>query len=91
MPPLDPPPPPSPIFTRFSVLRLFLFPGVMHVMRGEHLGDIEVTKRETTKTLKAVRLNEYKNCFSQWQQCWQRFINAEGDYFKGNNVKLDVE
>jgi len=34
--------------------------------------------------LRAIRQQEFKNCFQQWQHRWEQCTVAQGVYFEGN-------
>jgi len=34
------------------------------------------------KVMKTLTWNEFQNCFRSWISCWNRCINAKGDYFE---------
>jgi hypothetical protein len=56
----------------------FLFPKVKTVMRGEHFGDVENIKRETTRLLKNLTSQDMQNCFLEWKKCWAKCIHLGG-------------
>jgi len=36
------------------------------------------------ETLKAITLQEFQNCFEQWEKRWDKFIDSQGEYFEGD-------
>jgi hypothetical protein len=56
----------------------FLFPKVKTIMRGEHFGDAENIKRETTRLLKNLTLQDMQHCFLQWKKRWAKCIHSGG-------------
>jgi hypothetical protein len=45
-----------------------LFPKVKTIMRGEHFGDVENIKRETTRFVKNLTSQDMQQCFLQWKK-----------------------
>ena len=45
---------------------------------------MEEVKQKTTETLKGIKIDEFKNCFEQWEKCLNRRIASNGEYFEGD-------
>jgi len=39
---------------------------------------------KTTDALKAITLQEFQNCFEQWEKRWDNCIDCQGEYFEGD-------
>ena len=59
-----PPPPYSPDLAPSD---FFLFPRMKRDLKGKHFQNVEEVRKKTTKTLKAITLQEFQNCFEQWK------------------------
>ena len=57
-----PPYPPS-----LALSNLFLFSQKEKVLSGKHFVAVEEVGQETAETLKAMKIDEFKNCFVQWK------------------------
>ena len=45
-----------------------LFPGMKKVLKGKHFADVEEKKQKTAEALKGIKMDEFKNCFDQWEK-----------------------
>jgi hypothetical protein len=69
----------------------FLFPKVKTIMRGEHFGDVENIKCETTRLLKNLTLQDMQKCFLQWKKHWAKCIQLGGGVIRlSYHALLDV-
>ena len=41
------------------------------VLKGKHFADMEEVKHKTTEALKGLKIDEFKNCFEQWEKMTQ--------------------
>ena len=39
------------------------------VLTGKHFADVGEVKQKTAEALKDIKIDEFKNCFEQWQKC----------------------
>jgi hypothetical protein len=42
-----------------------------------------VIEAELQAVLNTLTEHDFQDAFKIWQQCWERCIHAEGDYFEG--------
>ena len=45
----------------------FLFPKIKEILKGRHFDDI---RSNTTAALKAIKQNQFQNCFEGWTRRW---------------------
>jgi hypothetical protein len=65
----------------------FLFPKVK-MMQGEHFGEVENIKRETTRLLKNLISQDMQHYFLQLKKRWAMCIHSVGEYFEGDHVPI---
>jgi hypothetical protein len=44
-----------------------------------------------TRQMRAVKKSDYQRCFHQWQEHWNKCIQAEGHYFEGDKTQLAIK
>jgi hypothetical protein len=66
---------------------LFLFPKLKHSLNGTHFQSTEDIQRKTTDLLKGFTQNDFQKCFHTWKERMQHCIEAQGNYFEGNNLQ----
>jgi histone-lysine N-methyltransferase SETMAR len=44
---------------------VFLFPKIKEILKGRHSDDIDDIRSNTTTALKAIRQNQFQNCFGR--------------------------
>ena len=64
----------------------FLFLKVKSCLKGTHFTSVEEVQAKTENLLKDLPKTSFHNCYQQWQHRMQKCVNAEGDYFEGDNV-----
>ena len=64
----------------------FLFPQLMKTVKGRQFDDFEEIEANATRQMRAVTKSDYQRCFHQWQERWNKCIQAQGHYFKGNKT-----
>lgn len=77
--PVLPHPPYSP---DLSPPDFFLFPLVKRKLKGRRFDSIEAIQKAVTAELNAIPADEFKKCFLQWKDRYQRCIDAQGSYFE---------
>jgi len=45
---------------------------------------IEEIQAESQQVLNTLTPADFNGCFQKWQNCWDRCIQAQGDYFEGD-------
>ena len=62
----------------------FLFPRMKKVLKGKYLAKVEEVKQKIAKSLKGIKIDEFKNCLEQWQKSLDRCIASNGEYLEGD-------
>jgi hypothetical protein len=65
---------------------LFLFPKLKHSLKEAQFQSIEDIQRKTTDLL-SVHTNDFQKCFHAWKERMQHCIEAQGNYFEGDNLQ----
>jgi hypothetical protein len=65
----------------------FLFPKLKNSLKGTHFQSIEDIQRKTTDLLKGFTQNDFQKCFRAWKESMQHCIEAQGNYFEGDNLQ----
>jgi hypothetical protein len=81
--PLLPQPPYSPDLVQFD---FFLFPKLKKTMKGRRFDYTEDTQANTTRQPRAITKSDYQRYFRQWQERWNKCIQAQGHYFEGDKT-----
>jgi len=51
------------------------------------VADLITLKRfKPARQLRAIKKSDYRRCFRQWQECWNKCIQAQGHYFEGDKT-----
>jgi hypothetical protein len=53
-------------------------------LKGRRFESIEYIQAESQDVMKMLTQNDFQECFRSWKSRWDRCINAERDYFKGD-------
>jgi hypothetical protein len=56
-------------------------------LKGRRFNSIADIQHELQKVMDSLTQNDFEAVFQQWQECCDRCIAAQGDYFKGNGVQ----
>jgi histone-lysine N-methyltransferase SETMAR len=64
----------------------FLFPQLKKTMKGRRFDYNEEIEADATKQLRAITKTDTQRCFWQWQERWNKCIQAHGHYFKGDKT-----
>jgi len=62
----------------------FLLPQLKKAMKGHRFDYIEDIQANATRQLRAITKSDYQRCFRQWQERWNKCIQAQGHYFEGD-------
>jgi hypothetical protein len=65
-------------------LTLVCFPRIKTKLKGRHFDTTEVIEAESQTVLNILAEHDFQEAFKKWQKRWERYIRAEGDYFKGD-------
>jgi len=55
-------------------------------MKGRRFDYIEEIQANATRQRRAITKSDYQRCFCQWQECWNKCIQAQGHYFEGDKT-----
>ena len=61
----------------------FLFPRLKKRMKGRRFDYVEDIQANAMRQLRAIKKSDYQRCFRQWQERWNKCIQAQGHYFEG--------
>ena len=64
----------------------FLFPQLKKTMK-RRFDYTEEIQANAMRQLSAITKSDYQRCFCQWQEHWNKCIQAQGHYFKGDKTK----
>ena len=56
------------------------------VLKGKHFASVEEVKQKMAEALKGIKIQEFKNCFEQWEKRLNRCIASNGGYLKVTEV-----
>ena len=62
----------------------FLFPWMKKVLKKEGFADVEEVKKENGRSIKGIKIDDFKNCFEQLKKSLDRYIASSGQYFEGD-------
>ena len=62
----------------------FLFPQLKKTMKGRRFDYVEDIQANATRQLRAIIKSDYQRCFRQWQEHWNKCIQAH--YFEGDKT-----
>ena len=58
-------------------------------MKGRRFDDIEGLQANATRQMRDVTKSDYQRCFRLWQERWNKYIQAQGHYFEGDEQLAD--
>jgi len=64
----------------------FLFPQLKKTMKGRRFDDVEEIQANAMRQMRAITKSDYQRCFCQWQEPWNKRIQAQGHYFEGDKT-----
>jgi len=53
-------------------------------LKRKRFQNVEEVREKTTEPLKAITLQEFQNCFEQWEKRWDKCIDCQGEYFESD-------
>jgi len=56
-------------------------------MKGRRFDDIEEVQANATRQMRAIKKSDFQWCFRQWQERWNKCIQAQGHYFEADKAK----
>ena len=54
------------------------------VFKGKCFADVEEMRQKAAEALKGIKIDEFKNCFEQWEKCLNKYFISNGEYFEGD-------
>lgn len=67
----------------------FLFPKMKKALKGKHFETIEEIKAKSLEQLNDVPKEAFQKCFEDLKKRWHKCILSDGNYFEGDNIKID--
>jgi len=64
----------------------FLFPQLKKTMKASRFDYVEDIQANMTRQLRDITKRDYQRCYRQWQECWNKCIQAQGHYFEGDKT-----
>jgi len=64
----------------------FLFLQLKKTVKGRWFDYIEEIQANAMRQLRAITKSDYQRCFHQWQECWNKCIQAQEHYFEGDKT-----
>ena len=64
----------------------FFFLPLKKTMKGCRFHDVEEIQANAMRQMRAITKSDYQRCFCQWQERWNKCIQAQGHYFEGDKT-----
>jgi len=64
----------------------FLFPQLQKKTKGRRFDDIEEVQANATRQKRAITKSDFQRCFRQWQERWNKCIQAQGHDLDGDKT-----
>jgi hypothetical protein len=61
---------------------IWLFPELKSVLKGKRFADVEDVKSSVKNILTDIPVQDFKNCFEQWQKRLEHCKESDGEYFE---------
>jgi len=45
-------------------------------VRGRHFADIQEVQKESLMALDSISVEDFRQCFQQWERCWDHCIQS---------------
>jgi hypothetical protein len=62
----------------------WLFPKLKTGLRSHRFATVDDIKENTEVGLRAIKKDDFKECFKAWEDRWNKCVCAEGRYFEGD-------
>ena len=62
----------------------FLYPRMKQYLKGRHFADVAEVQQESLAARDSISVQDFRQCFRQWEQCWDRCGRSKGGYFEGD-------
>jgi hypothetical protein len=73
-----------PYFPDLATADFCLLPGLKSALKGLRFCDAADLTKNATRELKSLSQNGFQECFEHLHSRWQKFTEAQGEYYKGN-------
>jgi surfactin synthase thioesterase subunit len=60
-------------------------------LKRRHFESSEDMQMSVTQILNDIPQNAFQECYKQWQHCWKRCVQAQGMFFEGDHIVIDVQ
>ena len=75
-----------PYLPDLSASDFLLFPWVKNILKRKPFADVEEVNQKTAEALKGIKIDEFKNCFEQWENRLNRCISSNESTLKVTDV-----
>ena len=62
----------------------YVFPKIKIRLKGQRFFSIEEIQAESQQVLNTLTPADFNECFRKWQNRWDCFIQAQGNYFESD-------
>ncbi|XP_049855555.1 uncharacterized protein LOC126336118 [Schistocerca gregaria] len=62
---------------------------VKTAVKGHHFQTTQDAQKAVTRVLEDITEDEFQTCYHQRQKRWRKSVQSGGNYFEGDNTKLD--
>jgi len=76
--------PPTPHMPGLAPCDLLFFPGMNQVLKGRRFADFAEVQRESLVALDSISVEDFRQCFHQWERRWDRCIQSQAECFEGD-------
>jgi len=78
--------PHSPYSPDLAPCNFFFFSQLKTTMKGRRFDDNEEVQANATRQMRAITKSDFQRCFRQWQERWNKCIQAQGHYYEGDKT-----
>jgi len=62
----------------------FFYTRMKQVLKWQHFADVAEIQRESVVALGSISVEDFRQYFQQWENCRDRCIQSQGQYFEGD-------
>jgi len=73
-------------FPDLALCDLLLFSQLKKTMKDHQFDYVEEIHANAMRLLRAIMRSDYQRCFCQWQEHWNKCIQAQGHHFEGDKT-----
>jgi len=78
--------PHSPYSPDLARCDFYLFPKLKLKLKDHHFGTMENIQKTVTDELHTLPENDFRYCYDQWKNRWDRCVTSQGSYLEGDNL-----